>query len=129
MFKLYYIEPLHSIVHSLFVLAQITCAQLPVPGIHSICILFSGIYQISIPVVSFGLLMQIVSCTVPFNYNFIFTCVSMCGATRKIQCILIMCLYGPCFLMAWNIHISCNLLCATRGIATHRIAMRGVATL
>ena len=36
----------------------------------------------------------------------------------------------PCFLMAWNIHVLCNLSCATRGIitpgtATHVIAMNG----
>ena len=30
----------------------------------------------------------------------------------------IMCLHGPQFLIAWNIHTSCNLLCA-HGIATH----------
>ena len=42
----------------------------------------------------------------------------------------IMWLHGPCFLVAWNIHISCNLSCAMcgivmRGIITHGIVMRG----
>ena len=45
----------------------------------------------------------------------------------------VMCLHGPRFLMAWNIHVSCNLSCATwnshvwsiRIVATHAIAMNG----
>ena len=32
------------------------------------------------------------------------------------------CLREPRFLVAWNIHVSCNLLCATRGIVTREIA-------
>ena len=56
--------------------------------------------------------------TVLLNYNFIFTCVSTRGATRKLQCIPNMCLCGPCFLVVWSIHISCNLPCSMRGIAT-----------
>ena len=28
-------------------------------------------------------------------------------------------LCGPCFLVAWNIHVSCNSSCATHGIITH----------
>ena len=30
----------------------------------------------------------------------------------------------PRFLMAWNIQVSCNLLCTTRGIVTREIATR-----
>ena len=30
-----------------------------------------------------------------------------------------MCLREPRFLVAWNIHVSCNLSCATDGIAMH----------
>ena len=42
------------------------------------------------------------------------------------------CMYHV-FLMAWNIHVSCNLLCATHGtticrIATYRKARHGIAT-
>ena len=36
----------------------------------------------------------------------------------------IACLYGPRFLMAWNIHVSC----ATWGIAMHGVAMHVIAT-
>ena len=31
----------------------------------------------------------------------------------------IACLREPRFLVAWNIHVSCNSSCATRGIVTH----------
>ena len=31
------------------------------------------------------------------------------------------CLRGPRFLMAWNIHVLCNLPCAMHGIATHSL--------
>ena len=34
------------------------------------------------------------------------------------------CLREPRFLVAWNICVSCNLLCAMRGIVTHEIATR-----
>ena len=34
-------------------------------------------------------------------------------------------LRGPRFLVAWNIHVSCNLSCAMRGIVTREIATRG----
>ena len=47
--------------------------------------------------------------------------------TRNLQCIPIMCLHGLCFLMVWNIHVSCNLLCATCGIVRHRVAMHVTA--
>ena len=60
---------------------------------------------------------------VPLNYNFIVTCLSMHDAMRNLQCIPIACLCGACFLVALNIHVSYNLLCATR-----RIVMHGVAT-
>ena len=71
--------------------------------------------------------------TVLLNYNFIFTYVSTRGAMRKLQCILVMCLRGPRFLVAWNIYVSCNLPCATcriamGGITTHGIAVCGIAT-
>ena len=49
------------------------------------------------------------------------------GATGKLQCIPVTCLRGPHFLMAWNIRIKCNLLCAMHGIAMHGVAMHGVA--
>ena len=51
----------------------------------------------------------------------------MCGNT--IQNNLIMCLCGPRFLRAWTyIHILCNLLCDTYGIATSRTHISGMAT-
>ena len=53
------------------------------------------------------------------NYNFIVKHMSTHGATRNLQHILVMCLRGPCFLMAWNI---CNLPCSTFGIVRHRVA-------
>ena len=34
-------------------------------------------------------------------------------------------LHEPCFLVAWNIHVSCNSSCATRGIVTREIVMCG----
>ena len=37
-------------------------------------------------------------------------------------------LHGPSFLMAWNIHVSCNLSCATYEIPRHGVAMRVTAT-
>ena len=47
---------------------------------------------------------------------------SMHGAMRK-QYINVTCLHGPCFVVAWNIYILCNLLCATMfGIAFHGVA-------
>ena len=49
----------------------------------------------------------------------------MCGAMRKLQCILVTCLHGPLFVVVWNIHILCNLLCATCEVATRVIAMQG----
>ena len=56
---------------------------------------------------------------------------SMWGATRILQCIPVMCLHGPHFLVAWNMHISCNLPPATHGISTfgvavHVTAMQGI---
>ena len=59
---------------------------------------------------------------VPFNYNFTVPRVSMHGATRNLQFIPITCLRGPCFVVAWNIHGSCNLPCATCGIVRHGLA-------
>jgi len=44
-------------------------------------------------------------CTVPLNYNFIFTCVYMHGTTINLQCHPVM-LCGPCFLVAFNVHIT-----------------------
>ena len=35
---------------------------------------------------------------------------------------------GPCFLVAWNIHVSCNSSCATCGIVTRGIITRAVVT-
>ena len=64
---------------------------------------------------------------VSLNYNFIVTCVSTCGATRNLQYIPVICLHGLRFLMVWNIHVSCNLLCATCGIVRHRVAMHVTA--
>ena len=32
------------------------------------------------------------------------------------------CMHGLCFLVAWKIHVSCNLLCAMCGIAMHGLA-------
>ena len=58
----------------------------------------------------------------------IFTWMSICGTTRKLQCNPIMCLRGPCFLVVWNIHVSCNLLCPICGIAMHGVAMHVTAT-
>ena len=46
----------------------------------------------------------------------------MCGATRKLQCIPIMCLRGPCVVMMYNIHVSCNLLCAMCVLPMHGAA-------
>ena len=40
----------------------------------------------------------------------------------------IICLHGPYFLVPWNIHVLCNLQCATRGIAMHGVAMHVAAT-
>ena len=62
------------------------------------------------------------------NYNLTFTCVFMCNATRKLQCIPVTCLHGPCFLVVWNMHISCNLLCTMCRIATHGVATCVTAT-
>ena len=39
----------------------------------------------------------------------------------------VMCLREPRFLVAWNIHVSCNSLCATRGMVTREIATRAKA--
>ena len=47
------------------------------------------------------------------------------GAMIKLQYIPITCLRGPHFLVVWSIHILCNLLCTTCGIATRGIAMHG----
>ena len=38
------------------------------------------------------------------------------------------CLHEPRFLVAWNIHISCNLSYATHQIAMHGIVMHGIAS-
>ena len=62
------------------------------------------------------------------NYNFTIPLVSTCGAMRNLHCIPVMCLCGPYFLMAWNIHVSCNLLCAMCGIVKHGIATLVTAT-
>ena len=46
---------------------------------------------------------------------------------RKFLHMLVTCLREPRFLVVWNIHASCNLLCATRGIVTcntHTLATR-----
>ena len=51
--------------------------------------------------------------TGPLNYSVIVTCASMRGVMRNLQCIPVTCLHGPCFLIVCNIHVSCNLLCAT----------------
>ena len=37
-------------------------------------------------------------------------------------------LRGPRLLVAWNIHVSCNLSCATRGIVTRGIITRAIVT-
>ena len=37
-------------------------------------------------------------------------------------------LRGPRFLVAWNIHVSCNSSCATRGILTRGIITRAIVT-
>ena len=58
------------------------------------------------------------ACMVPLNYNFIFTHVYTRDATIKLQCIPITCLHVPRFLVTWNVHVSCNLLCVTCEIAT-----------
>ena len=65
---------------------------------------------------------------VPLNYNFISPCVFTRGAMRNLQCIPVMCWHRPCFLRVWNIHVSCNLPCATHGMAMRRIAIHGKAT-
>ena len=65
--------------------------------------------------------------TVLLNYNFIFTHMSTLGAMRKLQYIPITCLRGPRFLVAWNIHVLCNLPYATRGITMHEVAMHVTA--
>ena len=57
-----------------------------------------------------------------FNYNFTVPSMSMHGATRNLQFIFVTCLCGPCIVVAWNIHGSCNLSCAKRGIVRHGIA-------
>ena len=67
-------------------------------------------------------------CMIPLNYDFIFPCVSTRGVMRNLQCIPVTCLRGPCFLMAWNIHMLCNLPCAMHGIVTRRIVTHGKAT-
>ena len=64
------------------------------------------------------------SAMVLLNYNFNFTLVSTFSAIKTI-CIPITCWRGPSFLVAWNIHVSCNLLCSMCGIAMHVIAMQG----
>ena len=48
-------------------------------------------------------------CTVPFNYNFIFTCVYTSGTTKLLHCIPVTCLCGPRLLIVCNMHVSCNL--------------------
>ena len=62
------------------------------------------------------------------NYNFIITCLATRGAMRNLQCMLVTCLHGPYFLMAWNIQVSCNLPCGTCGIVSLGLAMRVTAT-
>ena len=47
--------------------------------------------------------------TVQFNYNFIFTRMYTRGTTRKLHCIPVTCFRGPRFLVACNMHVSCNL--------------------
>ena len=51
----------------------------------------------------------------------------MCDAMRNLQCIPVICLHGPRFLVAWNIRVSCNLPCATCVIVRHGVAMRVTA--
>ena len=78
--------------------------------------------------------------TVQFKYNFIFTRVYMHGTTIKLHCIPITCLRGPRFLLACNMHVSCNLSWKhtwnkinTRGtkhtckILTHRVSSTATA--
>ena len=89
---------------------------------------YGGCLGLSLDIYLLYICMLIASNTVLLNYNFIFNCVSMCGATRKPDCIPVTCLYGTCFLVAWNIHVSHNLPCATHGIATCRIANHGITT-
>ena len=50
------------------------------------------------------------------------------GAMRNLQCIPVMCLLGPHFLVAWNIHVLCNLPYTMCGIVRHAVAMRETAT-
>ena len=52
---------------------------------------------------------------VPLNYNFILHA----SQHDKYLNNHVTWLHGPCFLVAWNIHVSCNSSCATRGIITH----------
>ena len=40
--------------------------------------------------------------TVLLNYNFIVARVFTCSAIRNLQCIPVMCLCGPCFLVVWT---------------------------
>ena len=61
--------------------------------------------------------------TVLLNYNFIFTRVD--SRNNMINLNPVTCLHGPRLLVAWNIHVSCNLSCITRGIVTSGIAMHG----
>ena len=72
---------------------------------------------------SFNLRIYIYMYVILLNYNFIVTHM----VPREIP---VMCLRGPHFLVAWDIHILCNLPCATcgiirHGVGTHVTAMHG----
>ena len=50
------------------------------------------------------------------------------GTTRKLQCIPVTYLRESHILMAWDIHVLCNILCTMCGITTHGVATRVTAT-
>ena len=57
--------------------------------------------------------------TVPLNYNYAWQHYKYLNNP-------VTWLHGPHFLMAWNIHVSCNSSCATCGIVMHGIFMCGI---
>ena len=63
-------------------------------------------------------------------HSIIMSLLHMCprSTMRNLQCIPDARLCGPCFLMAWNIHVSCNSLRAMCGIVRHEVAMQVTTT-
>ena len=61
---------------------------------------------------------------VPLNYNFIYTRVHVWQHDKYLNDPVTW-LHGPRFLMAWDIHVSCNSSCATHGIVTRGIVTHG----